>query len=325
MDLIELIREKINIFSGTENYFGLQSVVTHIEVAERHLDMGKKGDDNYFTDVIYRTNQAFEGLLKEAYILHTGNDAENKSPYQIEKYLEQENLLKERVLSLFSNYRMEWRNKSTHDYKLYFSSQEAFLAIISICAFFNILLDQMIEAKAYLQEKEELKQAQDLTSDSYSEQLFLDQVIELLTHFSKDITSKLAKGGETPKLLESEILGMLAAYLNTSDPELEVLREYAFSVGSRTMRVDILLRKGSDNLIVEVKRSSQYVSRRRREGQAQLVSYIAASGISKGILFIPPTLETQEVAVEQREVQGLGSTGTIVEIYPKNTTMDTTI
>jgi len=317
MDLIESIREKINVFSDTDNYLGLQTIVTHIEVAERHFDMGKKGDDHYFTDVIYRTNQAFEGSLKEAYILLTGNDAENKSPYKIEKYLEQENILKERVLSLFSNYRMEWRNKSTHDYKLYFSSQEAFLAIISICAFFNILLDQMIEAKAYMQEKEELKQAQNLTSDSYSEQLFLDQVIQLLTHFSKDI---MAKESETTRFLETEILGMLAAYLNVADPELEVLREYTLPIGSRTIRADILLRKGSENLIIEVKRSNQNILIRRKTGREQLVTYMAASGISKGILFIAPALKSQEVAVEQMELQNSVFTGTLVEIYPKNTT-----
>ena len=107
MDLLESIREKLIFFSDTDHYLGLQSVVSHIEVAEHHLEMGRKSDDYYFTDVIYRTNQAFEGALKEAYVLLAKNGVKDKSPYQIEKYLESEKLLEERVLSLFSNYRME--------------------------------------------------------------------------------------------------------------------------------------------------------------------------------------------------------------------------
>ncbi len=70
-------------------------------------------------------------------------------PFQIEKHLENEDLLKERVLNQFTNYRTEWRNKSTHDYQLFFASQEALLAIVSVSAFFNILLDQMLEKYSF--------------------------------------------------------------------------------------------------------------------------------------------------------------------------------
>ena len=235
MDLLESIREKLIFFSDTDNYLGLQSVVSHIEAAEHHLEMGRKGDDYYFTDVIYRTNQAFEGALKEAYVLLAKNGVKDKSPYQIEKYLESEKLLEERVLSLFSNYRMEWRNKSTHNHKLYFSAQEAFLAIVNISAFFHILLDQMIEAKAYFREQEKLKNSKIKLSDSYLEQPLIKQITEVLTSFSRDISSKIATGSsmpelfDTPKLFEQEILGKLAAYLNKADPEIEVFIEYPIS------------------------------------------------------------------------------------------------
>jgi hypothetical protein len=99
MDLIELIKEKIEAFADVDSYVGLQSVISHIEIAERHFIMGKKGDDYLFTDVIYRTNQAFEGSLKEAYAVLTGKSPEKETPYQIEKYLESQQLLKERVCS----------------------------------------------------------------------------------------------------------------------------------------------------------------------------------------------------------------------------------
>ena len=44
-----------------------------------------------------------------------------------------------------SRYRTEWRNPSTHDYKLDFDEDEALLAIASVCAFAIVLLDQITE------------------------------------------------------------------------------------------------------------------------------------------------------------------------------------
>ena len=143
MNLLKLLKDKAEYFSTSENDRGISSVVSHIEIAERHYENGKLGDDYLFNDVIYRSNQAFEGALKEAYRIITGMTPNRITPHQIEKYFEENNILKERVLQLFTNYRTEWRNKSTHDYKLYFSEQEAFLAIVNISAFINILLDQM--------------------------------------------------------------------------------------------------------------------------------------------------------------------------------------
>ena len=81
------------------------------------------------------------------------------SPHEIEQSFEKGLILKERVLTFFENYRRDWRNTSTHDYMLCFSEQEAFLAIVNVCAFFNILLDQMIERKAYNQEKIKLSES----------------------------------------------------------------------------------------------------------------------------------------------------------------------
>ena len=98
MDLLELIRDKCNSFSDPETAQGLVSVISHIEIAERHLDRGKKGEDYLFTDAIYRTNQAFEGSLKEAYRVLTGNQPGKLTPFKIEQYFVQNSILKERVL-----------------------------------------------------------------------------------------------------------------------------------------------------------------------------------------------------------------------------------
>ena len=78
MDLLRLINDKCSYFSDTSAIQGLRSVILHIEMAERHFENGKKGDDyRLFTDVIYRSNQAYEGSLKEAYQVLTGKNLKN--------------------------------------------------------------------------------------------------------------------------------------------------------------------------------------------------------------------------------------------------------
>jgi len=121
-----------------------------IEVAHRHLARGQaQNDETAFTDAIYRTNQAFEGSIKEAYRVLASKEPANKTPFQIEQYLQKHGVLRERVLTQFTRYRTEWRNPSTHDYKLDFDEDEAFLAIVSVSAFVKVLVDQIIEALAY--------------------------------------------------------------------------------------------------------------------------------------------------------------------------------
>lgn len=89
MDVISTIREKTGLFSGTDYYDGLEAVILHLEIAEKHQVRGKDfGEDYLFTDVVYRTNHAFEGALKEAYSLFAGKVSQQTTPHQIEKYFE---------------------------------------------------------------------------------------------------------------------------------------------------------------------------------------------------------------------------------------------
>jgi hypothetical protein len=73
------------------------------------------GDETAFTDAIYRTNQAFEGSLKEAYRVLTGKNPLKLRPFDIETFFQEQRILRSRVLAQFSNYRTEWRNPATHD------------------------------------------------------------------------------------------------------------------------------------------------------------------------------------------------------------------
>jgi hypothetical protein len=72
MDFAAIIQDKIKKINAYKEIKGISSVMTHIERALMYFENGvKKLDDEYFNDVIYRTNQAYEGILKEAYKVFT--------------------------------------------------------------------------------------------------------------------------------------------------------------------------------------------------------------------------------------------------------------
>src|SRR5262249_12823128 len=155
----------------------------------------------------------------------------------------------ERVLNLFTNYRQNWRNKSTHDHTLFFSEQEAFLAIVSICAFFNILLDQMLEKIAFDREKAEAEKASNLLPADYASMPFERQVLYLLTEVSKEIP-KWASGSTIPTIREYEIIGVISGFLDFIDPSINVKSEYKINStdGYRGV-VDFFLEKERESLI----------------------------------------------------------------------------
>jgi hypothetical protein len=59
-----------------------------------HFRRGREeADDDSFNDVVYRTNQAFEGILKEAYVVLTGKDASKLRPVDLESHYSTNNVL----------------------------------------------------------------------------------------------------------------------------------------------------------------------------------------------------------------------------------------
>lgn len=319
MDLLRLIRSKIITFEGTTSQQGLEAVIHHIEIAENHFEQSKQLGEYLLTDVIYRTNHAFEGALKEAYRVLNGSDPSELTPYKIEKHLETAGVLKERVLSQLTNYRTEWRNKSTHDYQLFFSSQEAILAIVSISAFFSILLDQMIEKRFYNAEKAQLSNtARSLFSDvpNYESMSFFQQCVELVSHFSAQLRREESNKGQ---MREYELLGKLWGFIAAADPQIQISTEKQIDHASGHLLVDMLLERGNESVILELKRSRQEWARRAREGVEQLRHYLIASKLSHGIVFIP-TLETgQQQTVKEQSIEAPHGKLHIAIISPSRT------
>ena len=149
MDLVKILKDTVAALPAGEYSSGLTAILRHISVAVRHFEGLSGSHSDRFTDAIYRTNQAYEGSLKEAYRVLANKDPANKSPHQIEKYLEQNNILRPRVLTQITRYRHDYRNPSTHDYKLDFDQSEALLAITSTCGFAKLLIDQISEKIAF--------------------------------------------------------------------------------------------------------------------------------------------------------------------------------
>ena len=299
MDITYQINKKINqIFKIKEN-IGLQSVVTHIEIAEKYLSKGiDENDENFFTDVIYRTNHAFEGILKEAYQILANKNADKKNIFDIEKYLLNENIFNERVLDLFKNYRQEWRNPSTHDYKLFFTEDEAFLAIINVSAFISILMNQILEKLSYDSEKESIKKDADelkRSIDNYDKLKLFDKINSMLTLFTNDI-----KMNESDlKKTEIELIGMLTGFISSLDDQIEIIREPLFIDKKRNLnlRPDLIFKDRDEKLVVEVKK----VTPKKHDPafEKRFLNYLESSEISQGIIYYLPSNSSQLVATMQ--------------------------
>jgi hypothetical protein len=143
MDLVALLEESVAELPSGEYSVGLNAIVRHVKAAIRHLERDRIVDPDTCTDAIYRMNQAYEGSLKEAYRVLAGKDPSGLSPFQIENYLESNNVVRPRVLTQLIRYRQDYRNPSTHDYKLDFDADEALLAITSVCGFAKLLFNQI--------------------------------------------------------------------------------------------------------------------------------------------------------------------------------------
>jgi hypothetical protein len=301
MDILKLIKDHIQQISDGKESVGLNSVLTHIERAELLLEKGiEQQDEAYFTDVIYRTNQAFEGMLKESYFYLTGKeDKGNLTSYKIEQYLTDNKIFKERVLEQFSNYRQKWRNPSTHDHKLFFSHSESFLAIISVYAFIHLLINQIIEKLAFQSETAKLKKSKkDIKSEirDYTKKDDLLKLSGILTKFAHD----------TPEIKdiknEYELIGKIEAYIKAAENEFEVQTEPLLRKGEKIGLIpDFIIKTKSDSIIIEVKRAED--NRTVNSGLNQLTTYLSASGLTKGILFIPPRIDRHLVNLETKDIK----------------------
>ncbi|VWB45276.1 hypothetical protein BPS26883_02074 [Burkholderia pseudomultivorans] len=311
MDLVDTLRKKIDVLDEGEYVPGLRAVLLHIETAFRHLSRGQETDDETaFTDAIYRTNQAFEGSIKEAYRVFARQDPSKKRPYDIENYLEQNNVFRNRVLSQLTTYRTEWRNPSAHDYKLDFDESEAFLAIVSVSAFACLLLDQIAERLAFAsaQAEAEAKKAELETNLAQTANAgLLVRSIELLNQFcATHLSSPTFPGRAT----ESQAIGALHGFLASAAPEVNVQTEVRLDA-ERPFRADLIVTHEDERVVIEIKR--HMMPKNYANAVAQVEHYLLISGIKNGILLFLPDVPGE---MERLDANVSGIDGRLVVLSP---------
>ncbi len=246
MDLLDLIRNQINALPDGEHLRGLKSVLHHIETAYKHFARAQtEGDDSLFTDTIYRTNQAFEGSVKEAYRVLANKDPSKTPPYEIERYLEKHNIFRDRILKQFTTYRTEWRNKSTHDYILSFDEAEAFLAIVSVSAFTKLLVDEIGERLSELAvQKDIAAHGGSPANMPVSTKPLIYQVSSALASFPKYYKESSA----SPSIeSEAQLMGALAGFLKSVIPNAQTSTGRILR-GEKSYYVDMMVMSDNEQI-----------------------------------------------------------------------------
>lgn len=291
MDIHKKIETQIEEIRADEDSNFIDSLGTHLERAELYYNQGINEDEQFFNDVIYRANQAYEGALKEAYKIlggKTEKKAFRETPNNIEDYFKNNSIFKDRVLQLFENYRKEWRNKSTHDYKLVFDEDEAFIALTSVASFVHLLLKQIQEKIAYNKEQEKLEDEKQV--EAQLNEILKDESIDLSSKTIK-LIEKFAEGNELlhheMQLSEANLMGMLHGFISKAGKKLQIKRSPSINPKKGMLRPDFLLEYQDEKIILEVKRFLREGS--RKQGIEQILHYLVNSGIKSGIIYFTST------------------------------------
>lgn len=251
VDLRKIIEKSVNRLPLGYERTGIEAAVGHIKRAEKYWYLAKDNHDpEMFTDVIYRTNQAFEGSLKEAYFVLAEGAPKKVSPFEIERYLIEEEVLKPKLIEAVRNYRQEWRNTSTHDYKLFFSEHEALLAIANVSTFTVMLLDQIVVKVNENQEKQRAARLVDsirASISNYDNLEFHTKVYSVLSHsYSSfyDLDNQITM---------NEYIGKLAGFLEAVIDDVTVVTDVELA-GSAGIHADLLVTAPNEkSVLIEVK------------------------------------------------------------------------
>jgi hypothetical protein len=306
MDLIASLRAQAAALPNGDYMPGIEAVLLHLDAAFRHRQRGVENDDEtFFTDAIYRSNQAFEGSVKEAYRVLAGKDPSQKRPFDIENYLESNGVFTTRILKQFTNYRTEWRNPSTHDHKLRFDQSESLLAIVTVAAFASMLIDQISEKLAFDASQREVRANPihvDQTLEPLQNKALREKVSALIQHFCLNHYPPGPIDGK--RVTERQLMGSLHGFLLSMLPELTVDTDVRLE-GYRAPRPDWVISAGPERVVVEIKLTRIHEVMAHSNALSLVGTYMEATGIRSGILVYLPSarapLEAQEITFKNAE------------------------
>jgi len=249
MDPLRTLRERVAASGLQQRCPGVGAVLTHIEHAESLFrEAGEAHESQYLTDVVYRANHAFEGMLREAYTLFTGGDSAGETIQSVESALLRQKVFEPRVIELFKNYRQNWRNPSTHDHTLFFSNVEAFLAVLNVSSFAYVLAEQMIERIAFTDTRASVVDGTGMT-DTVRAATPIDMLCNTLTVALNQARGELTKVGA----LESQLLGVVHAVLSRIEGVSEPILHPLMNRRLRGFRPDLLAKFEGERFILDVK------------------------------------------------------------------------
>jgi hypothetical protein len=279
MDVAAMLREAISGLPEGEHTVGLRAVTRHIDAAIGHYQRAKNTeDDDAFTDSIYRTNQAYEGSLKEAYRALYKEEPGKKSLFDIENRLQENNGLRERVIQQMKRYREDYRNPSTHNYKLDFDENESLLAIFTVGGFAKLLVDQIASTIEIDATKTDIAQ-ENLPVEAttgYTPKAFFDSLTENLLSFLNKASAEY--------ITQRENLSLITAYLSSSETPYALNKRIEYE--GCTLFWDLVVEAPEGILIAfDVKTSRGRQSPEITEDRvARLAESLRYSGLSYGVL-----------------------------------------
>ncbi len=321
MDMLFEIKRKVSEALPADFFPGIYEVINHLQMAEHYWQEAKGSIEEYlFTDAVLRANHAFEAALGEAYKLLCNEDPKELTAKQLYKYLDEKNIFKDKEAQTFHRYLKDWEIPSEKDEQLFYSEQEAMLAILNVSAFFLILVEQIIEIASYEKAKyfigwdkaERIRQE----IERYGENFLLDKIVALLRLFSADLFY-IEERENLPA--EYEMLGYLRGFLEISVPEFQVEIDKRIELGSSHTHIDMLITHNNESILIETKRSNQIKGSIFDIDNAisHLFEYMAAIQTNKAILFYLPILGSTDLATRDIEMDVDGVTKKVKVVYPQ--------
>ena len=266
MDIVRILDDSIRRLPVGDHSLGLAAIMRHISSAIRHFERDDEEDPDSCTDAIYRTNQAYEGSLKEAYRVLAKKSPNGLTLSDIEKYLESNAVLRPRVLTQLSRYRQDYRNPSAHDYKLDFDKGEALLAVLAVCAFAKVLTDQISERLAF----DAATKSSTVSAANITDSNFFEHVLKIALEFTQE-----SEFSASYPEFEGGLAGALkASGIYSAKTEVEIDSDIWW---------DILIENNDLKMAIEVRNTSKSASRSTAYALTYLIQNIEEGKVDAGL------------------------------------------
>jgi hypothetical protein len=135
----------------------------------------------------------------------------------------------------------------------------------------------------------------------------LVRATELLNQFCAIHLPSVSSSG---KATESQVIGALHGFLSSAAPELAVQTEARLNE-EKTFRADLLISRGTEKVIIELKR--RLMKRSYANAVAQVEHYLLIGGIKDGILLFLPDAPSE---MEKLDTVVSGTDGRLVVLSP---------